>query len=286
MMEALRDSRLKALLPRLCLASCRQRETREIEWPAAINHAAWGMSPELVSIFETPEYAALSTAEQKRLSHLEIVNFFSLNIHGEKRLIAGVAERLYGTEDPAVTSYLLHFIEEEARHLSYFGGYCHRYAEIFPERVIRSSSAENDHPGSTFIFFARILIFEAVVDGYNRTMAGDERVEGLVREINHRHHVDESRHLAFGRELVADLAAEFVRGQPRREVERLRCGFERYLASIWRDLANPTIYTRAGLNDPYGLHKEALGWLARRDAGVRDELRPLTSQGFLLEKTP
>ena len=285
-MDDLRQTGVEALIPRLCLASCRQRGMEEIEWPAAIDSTAWGMSPELVSISGTPVFDALSTAEQKRLSHLEIVNFFSLNIHGEKRLIAGIAERLYGTEDPIVTSYLLHFIEEEARHLSYFGGYCRRYGEIFPERAIASPLAQEDHEAGALSFFARILIFEAVVDAYNRVMAIDERVDGLVREINRRHHVDESRHLAFGRTLVADLAADFVRSHSTRDVQSMSCGLERYFSSIWRDLANLTIYTCAGLNDPYGLHKAALGLLVGRDSQVRGELQVLTEVGFLLEKTP
>ena len=47
----------------------------------------------------------------------EAVNFFSLNIHGERMLVAGIAQRLYRTGHAETSRYLHHFLAEENRHM-------------------------------------------------------------------------------------------------------------------------------------------------------------------------
>ena len=92
-----------------------------------------------------------------------------------------------------------------ATHMTWFGGFCRRYAgKIYPDRKL---VLPREHaPGEEdVLFFARVMIFELLVDTFNRRMAKDDRLHPLVREINRRHHEDESRHLAFGRLLVEDL---------------------------------------------------------------------------------
>ena len=58
----------------------------------------WFMSPELISIYGTSEYDKLDLKQKQILSFYESVNFFSLNIHGEKSLVEGIAHRLYSKE--------------------------------------------------------------------------------------------------------------------------------------------------------------------------------------------
>ena len=273
------------LIDSLCTTSVRQRaKIKDLDWPDTVDQCSyWGLSPELVSLHGTRAFNGLTEAGQRALSHLELANFFSLNIHGEKRLIAGVAMALQSGEAPAETRYLLHFIEEEARHLGYFSGYCERYGEIFPERVVPFSDDDTNRQRRRLVLFGRILIFETLVDEMNRALAVDVRIEPVAREINRRHHVDESRHLAFGRAIVAKQAETFVDAHPGDEIDALRDGFDRYLTSIWRDLANPTVYARAGLADPYALHLETVTHFACRDAAVRASLSPLTSIGLLTQ---
>ena len=119
---------------------------------------------------------ARPTISGKRLSFCETVNFFSLNIHGEKRLIEGLARRLYrrGMED--LTAYLHHFLDEENKHMVYFGGFCTEYAgKVYPDRKVafprEYAAGEED-----FLFFAQVLIFEEIVDVYNVHLATDERL--------------------------------------------------------------------------------------------------------------
>ena len=64
------------------------------QWPESLSLDEWYFSPELISIYGLEEFAALDEAQQKRLAFWETVNFFGLNIHGEKALIGGLAEHL------------------------------------------------------------------------------------------------------------------------------------------------------------------------------------------------
>ena len=49
------------------------------------------------------------------------------------------------------------------------------------------------------------MVVEELGDYYNVAIENDERVEPLVRELNRVHHIDEARHLAFGRAYLAEL---------------------------------------------------------------------------------
>src|SRR5437868_6875978 len=65
-----------------------------IQFPETLDKNQWFVSPELISIFGTPEWEALSEDQKKKLSFFEEVNFFSLNVHGEKSLLEGLLQVL------------------------------------------------------------------------------------------------------------------------------------------------------------------------------------------------
>ena len=84
---------------RLCALSRRafSNPFADFQWPERLDGDQWSTSPELISIYGSQAYEAMSEPERKRLSFYEAVNFFSLNIHGEKALVEGLAARLEGT---------------------------------------------------------------------------------------------------------------------------------------------------------------------------------------------
>jgi hypothetical protein len=226
-------------------------------WPEAMAGDAWCMSPELVSIHGLPAWEALDLAARRRLAFFECVNFFTLNIHGERALMEGIARRLYARDLAEHAHYLHHFLAEENQHMTWFGGFCRRYAgKIYPDRKL-VLPREHEAGEEDVLFFARVMIFELLVDTFNRRMAKDERLHPLVREINRRHHEDESRHLAFGRLLVEDL---WRRHAPRWS-EATRAAVPAYLAAYltatWKEYYNPDVYKDAGLPEPIRLAREA-----------------------------
>ena len=281
---------LEATVERLCRVSVEQciDPHSRIEWPERVEEDAWYTSPELVSLFGTPAYEQLDEAQRKRLSFFEAANFFSLNIHGERMLIEGLARRLYRRGQEAISPYLHHFLDEENKHMSYFGRFCTRYAgKVYPEKKL--PFAQEFTPGEEdFLFFAKVLVFEEIVDVYNRRMARDERIAPIAREIHWLHHFEEARHLVFGRELVAELFARHREQWSEAVLRGVRATLAAYLGATWKEYYNPEAYRDAGLDDAYGLRRAALASPAGRAhrAEVSQGCLRFLLQAGLLEETP
>jgi len=228
-----------------------------IEWPEKVPAESWYFSPEWISLEGTASFERLSEAEKKRLSFFECANFFTINIHGERALIQGLAERLYAR--PEVSVYLHDFLAEENNHMVYFGTFCERYlGKIYPDRKIAWPNTAERSPGEEdFLFFSKVMIFEEMVDVYNFSFSQDERLHPLVREINRRHHVEETRHLVFGREMVSDLYRRHEASWGDEKKKELADYLEAYLQSTWREYFNPDVYEDAGLTNAYDLAEEA-----------------------------
>jgi P-aminobenzoate N-oxygenase AurF len=233
-------------------------------WPDAIPADAWCMSPELISLHGTAAWDALDDAGRRRLAFRECLNFFALNIHGERALLEGLARRLYRRDLAHLAHYLHHFLAEENQHMTWFGGFCRRYAEtIYPDRKL---AIPREHaPGEEdVLFFGKVLVFELVVDTFNQRMAKDDRLHPLVREINQRHHDDESRHLAFGHLVVEDLWQRHAPAWSDDTRAGVRAYMAAYVEATWREYYNPDVYRDAGLADPYRIAREAFAAPAAR----------------------
>lgn len=230
---------------------------RKLDWPESIDREQWHFTPELISIYGMPEYRELSDAAQRRLSFHETVNFFSLNIHGEKALIEGLARNLYVRSDPDISPYLHHFLDEENKHMIYFGRFCRNYAgKVYPDKKI--TFPREYAPGEEeLLFFVKVMIFEEMVDFYNKKMGDDMRLSQLLRDINRFHHVDESRHLAFGRTLVKSLFERYAVGWPTETRRSVSDYIKAYMVSVWREYYNAAVYVDAGLSNPYELQERA-----------------------------
>jgi hypothetical protein len=264
-------SELARTVERLSEASRRSPHT-ELVWPDALDREQWSFSPELISLYGTEAYARLTEPERKRLSFFEAVNFFSLNIHGEKFLVEGLARRLYRRGTETISPYLHHFLDEENKHMAYFGGFCTRYAgKVYPDRKL-AFPREYAEGEEEFLFFAKVLIFEEIVDAYNVRMARDARLVPVVRQINQRHHDDETRHLAFGRRMVRDLHERYRPRWSRETREGLREAVAAYVLATWKEYHNPDVYRDAGLADPFTLHLES--FRAPSSGERRKELSP------------
>jgi hypothetical protein len=248
-----------SLLEKLCAASRDDfaNPYKDFEWPERLEDDAWHMSPELVSLHGTEIWESLDEATRRRLAFFEAVNFFSLNIHGERALVEGLSHRLYQNDQDGISAYLHHFLDEENKHMVYFGGFCLRYAgKIYPDRTI--AFPREFAPGEEeFLFFARVMVFEEIVDVYNVRMARDQRMSAVTRRINELHHRDETRHLAFGRRLVPRLFERHAPGWSEETLAGVRASLGEYLLSTWKSYYNPEAYRDAGLTDAMALREAA-----------------------------
>jgi len=101
----------------------------------------------------------------------------------------------------------------------------------------------------------------------------DERCDPLVREINRMHHVDEARHLAFGRLYLAELFQQHSARWTPEQLAGFRQWLVDYLRASWGDYYNPSMYRDAGLADSYELRQMAMahpaGVALRRAASAK-----------------
>lgn len=231
----------------------------EFEWPESLAGDFWYMSPELISLHGTPYYESLTQERRRQLSFRELCNFFSLVLHGERALVQGIAHRLYLTStDKKVSEYFHHFLDEENKHMIMFGMFCNRYAgKIYPEKKIAlpRKYAKGEEELS---FFCKVLVVEELGDYFNRVMMRDSRVHPLVQKLNKVHHVDEARHLAFGRQYLQELAARWLPQWSSETKASFREWLVGFLKSSWSDFYNPTAYRDAGLDNAYELRQLAL----------------------------
>jgi P-aminobenzoate N-oxygenase AurF len=229
-----------------------------IQWPQAVEIEQWFTRPELVSIHGTEAWESLDEAARKRLSFFEAVNFFSLNIFGERQQMEGLARRLYDPDKRAITPYLHNFLDEENKHNVFFGTFCLRYGGKVYAHPKLSLPREYAPGEEDLLFFAKILIFEEIADRHNVAMGKDSRLVPVARQINQVHHMEEARHLRFGRAVVRDLWTRHSPTWPRETVENVSEHLRDYLEATWLEYFNPAVYRDAELADAFALRQLAL----------------------------
>ena len=228
-----------------------------LEWPDHMDRDQWFTSPEFITLYGTDVWEGMDEAQRKRLSFFEAINFFSLNIHGERMLIEGLSRRLYRRGNEVISRYLHHFLDEENKHMYYFGRFCTQYyGRIYPEKklVMEREYAEGEED---FLFFARVVVFEEIVDVHNREMAKDERLVFLAREINRIHHFEETRHLSFGRKVTEELFCRYKDEWGPDVLGRIREYLGDYIVATWKEYYNPEMYKDAGLDQAFSLRRKA-----------------------------
>lgn len=252
------DTALSGLVDRLCRQSRADYEPfADLDaWPARVDRNQWFTTESAVTLNGTALWQDLDEDTRRLVSFWDAVAFFSANIHGETGLMQGLAARLNAPGHEEVTPYLHHMLDEENKHSVYFAEFCRRYGRrIYPDRML--ALAADPEELADFLFFARVYLFEDVVDCLNRVSADDPAVHPISRWINANHHHEERRHIAFGRTMVRRLwekGREEWSPSMREYAENALTGF---LSATWKSFYNPQVYADAGLPDPWRLAAEA-----------------------------
>ncbi|SNR59292.1 diiron oxygenase [Actinomadura mexicana] len=238
------------------------------DWPESIEPDRPWMSESLTTLAGTPMWAELTREQQLALTRYEAINFFSLNIHGIRELMSEVVMRIHERAYAGVSEFLHHFIGEENEHMWFFAQFCLRYGgKLYPAQpsLQADSVAHLSAVARELVIFARILIFEEIVDHYNAHMATDRELPEIAREINRVHHQDESRHVAFGRMVFVNLLGQVAERDPA-ELPLVAEYLENYLQYSIGTLYNPAAYRDAGIPDALALRRRALEHPARLEA--------------------
>ncbi|WP_149830780.1 diiron oxygenase [Streptomyces tailanensis] len=278
-----KDERFLAVLNRLSSKSIEDyyNPYQLFEWPDSLPEGMWWMSPELTTTHGTEVAERLSREQLHTLSRCESINFYSLNVHGIRELLIEVTRRIHTSGFETPSEFFHHFIGEENEHMWFFAEFCLRYGGKMyrqpagPAAEIPRSNVES------LLVFARILIFEELVDHFNAKMARDDRLDDTIRAINRIHHQDESRHIAFGRELVSVLFEDVKQTATPEELAGISAYIRRYLTYSFESLYNPQVYRDAGLENPQHLRRSLLDSPAR----VEFEQNVFRKTTRFLEKT-
>ncbi|MET7714434.1 diiron oxygenase [Streptomyces sp. NPDC005407] len=249
---------------------------RMFHWADRLPEDAYWMTPELISAYDTDVADEIGEEGMKRLSRWESVNFYSLNVHGIRELLIEVVKRIHMPGFQVPSEFFHHFIGEENEHMWFFAEFCRRYGDgkIYSTPSLKTEAGD-DPEVENFLVFARILLFEEIVDHYNSRMAEDDCLHETIRQVNRIHHHDESRHIAFGRELVALLYGRFSDRLDEDRLRGLESYLKRYIVFSLQSLYNPHVYRDAGLANPLDVRSRILADPRRRAVERKVIRKPL-----------
>lgn len=254
------DERFQEILNRLSAMSQRDyyNPYQLFQWPERLPESQFWMSPELMSVHGTELADELTEEQLWALSKWESVNFYSLNVHGIRELLTEVIRRIHtkGFEKPS--EYFHHMIGEENDHMWFFATFCLKYGgKVYPDKQLRWNNAEYPE-AAHFLVFARLLIFEEIVDFFNAKMAADDRLHPTIKQINAIHHQDESRHVAFGRQAVAHLHGQLRDALSAEKLAELEDYLKTYMRVSVESLCSPAVYRDADIPNPYRARRRVL----------------------------
>jgi hypothetical protein len=233
------------------------------KWVDELQEQQWWMTPELLTVAGTAAGQALDEEQLMRLSKWEAINFFSLNIHGIRELLIEVTRRIHTVGFELPSEFFHRFLGEENGHMWFFAQFCRRYGgKIYPDKSFPIGTADQDPGVSNFLVFARILIFEELVDHFNLRMGRDVSLHPLIRDVNQVHHDDEWRHIIMGRKLVG-LFYDGLRDHDKEVRDNLDLYLRRYIVTSAQSLYNPAVYRDAGIQEPYQFRESVLNDTAR-----------------------
>ncbi|KDB06347.1 P-aminobenzoate N-oxygenase AurF [Burkholderia sp. lig30] len=233
-----------------------------VTYQAELDRSRPQFPEELLSLYHHPIYASLSAEQKWTLGLLETVNFFSINIHGERKLVQGLEERLYvpsrfgGSWD--IGNYLQHFIHEENAHTHMLAGYCYRYGDgVMKDYAIQVEEPRLSDVGTELLFFGRVFVLEMFLDYLNTGAMRDERLDVTVRQIHRFHHDEEARHMAFDREVIEFCVKRLEAAGLRDEMKLIAKLLDDYGRVAVKSLYSPVVYKKIGIKNPTAVAQEA-----------------------------
>lgn len=190
----------------LIAASARQTRDpfQDITWDVAIDDSAFHLPPEMLSLYGTPAWDAMSELDRITYSRHEAAATYASGIWFENALMQVVLRHLTTIEvtDP-IHRYLLIEVADECRHSAMFGEFLRRagtpsYAPQRPVVIDETSSGRA-------LSYLLILAIEEFLDYVNRSTMKDERVHTVSRQIARLHVVEEARHVSFAKSYLAEV---------------------------------------------------------------------------------
>lgn len=175
----------------------------EIDWSIPIDDSAYHLPPEMLSLYGTDAWSALTEKERIAYSRHETAAMFGAGIWFENALMQIVLRHLAEIDvaDPT-HRYLLTEVADECRHSAMFGEYIRR-ADT-PSYGPRRPVLINETSGGRVLSYLLILAIEEQLDYANRATMRDDRLHPIARQISKLHVLEEARHVSFAKTFLAE----------------------------------------------------------------------------------
>jgi hypothetical protein len=243
---------------------------KAFQWPNELPEEQWWMSRELMTVAGTDIEQQLTEQQLMALSRWESIHFYSLNVHGIRELLLEVIKRIHTPGFELESEFFHHFVGEENEHMWFFATFCLKYGgKIYKDKKAKWTVDFIEPDIESLLVFARILIFEEIVDYFNFRVARDPSLHPIIRQVNSIHHQDESRHIAFGREIVKQLFDGVRERHPKERLIEIDSYLRRYLTSSVQSLYNPLAYQDAGIPEPYKVRTALLEDPVRKEYNAK-----------------
>jgi hypothetical protein len=180
---------------------------REIDWSQPVDDSAFHLPPELLPLYGTAEWDAMTDTERISYSRHETAALCGAGIWFENVLMQVLLRHLaeIPVTDP-LHRYLLVEVADECRHSMMFGEYIRRaatptYSPALPAQLL----SVGDGPADRAVSYLLILAVEELLDYINRATMRDERLHPISRSMARLHVLEEARHVSFAKTYLAEL---------------------------------------------------------------------------------
>lgn len=175
----------------------------DIDWDAPLDPDKFFLPPQMITIYGTPEWAAMTRDEQVELSRQQLVNMLSAGIWFENILNQGILRSIMHTNPTAkATQYMLTEMGDETRHMVMFGKTIDRVGGIPVRPSLMQRIVINALP-FTFrgpVLWTAALVGEEIFDALQRQILDDPDLQPIVRRLMRIHVTEEARHIQFARD--------------------------------------------------------------------------------------
>lgn len=222
---------------------------REIDWSLPIDDSAFHLPPELLPLYGTAHWDAMSETERFAYSRHETAALCGAGIWFENVLMQVVLRHLgeIPVTDPS-HRYLLVEVADECRHSMMFGEYIRRAeTPAYRPTLPANSLSDADGPGNRAVSYLLILAVEELLDHINRATMRDERVHTVSRSIARLHVLEEARHVSFAKTYLAEILPTLDESD-----RRLVADVAPALVAVVAELSvDPAVYDHLGIAGGY-----------------------------------
>ncbi|HNF06320.1 MAG TPA: diiron oxygenase [Mycobacterium sp.] len=175
----------------------------DIDWDAPIDPDKFFLPPNMVTLYGTPQWDAMTREQQIELSRQELVNILSAGIWFENILNqALLRDVMHKNPTASATHYALTELGDETRHMVMFGKTIARVGGIPVRPKLFQRMIINSLP---FVFrgsvlWAAALVGEEIFDALQRQIMDDPELQPIVQRLMRIHVTEEARHIQFARD--------------------------------------------------------------------------------------